>query len=153
MLPKDDVLQYVHRGTEAQVKITIGAQWNTSGVASQNSLDEGFQKSRKMILDKFTYIPLTGSPTPPAIIIKVNGARGKFMSNGMQTGIWAVIDAQPGPSTNIPVIYQYQPFIVDWCDIGPYDTEVTISYTDDQDNEFNFANQYSMSFSISAGYV
>lgn len=151
MLPKGDVFQYIHRGDENLLQIKVADVWNNN--PSSQTSDMGMQKARKCMLEKFDFFPAPDQVIPNSILIHVQGCRGKFLKNGVQTDIWSIINPTPNPGVpNMPVIYQYQPFVLDWVDIGPYETEMQLRFTDENDEDIVFKSVYTIQFSISNGY-
>ena len=144
MLPKQDVFQYVHRGLDNPLTIKVADVWNPN--SSQISSDNGFQRARKVTLEKFDLLPTPNLFQEVVIIIHIPGCRGKFLKNGTQTDIWAIMTPDIGSN------YSYKPFIVDWVDIGPYDTEISIRFSDKDDKDIVFEDAYTVAFSITSGY-
>lgn len=149
MLPKADNFQYIHRGMESELNIVIAPTWTGNSQSSEG----GMAKARKVMLEKFDFFPAPEQQLPEAIIIHINNSRGKFLRHGNQTDIWSIINAQPNPGVeNMPVTYVYQPFVLDFVDVGPYDNELTIRFTDQDDKDLVFVGVYTICFSISNGY-
>lgn len=138
--------EFAHSGIDGAIEYNLGNDW-----ASMNHAGD---HARLLTLESFKYLP---NPQPNAsldsypsvLLIRIENGRGKYLKNGSQSNILAIIPVEP---SNNPQYVQYVANATgDAIEISPYDNVVKFRITDENDNLIQFSRPYSIVFSITLG--